>query len=242
MPQRFYITTAIDYVNGRPHIGHAYEKILADAVARFHRQRGDATYFLTGTDEHGQKVARAAGEAGKDPKTFADENAAHFKAAWKALGLSYDKFIRTTDQRHVLAVQELFRRLHGARSPKTGEPVLFEESYEGLYCEGCEAFKLEKDLTPEGRCPEHDTVPRRGCWQRLTCDQCGDDERQSDHGRRTGHEVGQWRRQIVAIVESMRPRHAGQSGRSHGRKTRAHKDPARAGHFGRTSRVASRGP
>ena len=140
MPKRFYITTAIDYVNGRPHLGHAYEKAIADALARFHRQRGDATYFLTGTDEHGQKIARAAAEAGVEPRAFVDRMVPHFRDAWKALNLSYDKFIRTTDQRHERAVQELFSRLHGARTPKTGEPALFEEDYEGLYCEGCEEF------------------------------------------------------------------------------------------------------
>jgi methionyl-tRNA synthetase len=160
VPKRFYITTAIDYVNGRPHLGHAYEKAIADALARFHRQRGDATYFLTGTDEHGQKIARAAAEAGVEPRAFVDRMVPHFRDAWKALNLSYDKFIRTTDQRHELAVQELFRRLYDARSPKTGEPVLFEEDYEGLYCEGCEAFKQEKDLV-DGRCPEHGTPPKK---------------------------------------------------------------------------------
>ena len=158
---RFYITTAIDYVNGRPHLGHAYEKVLADALARFHRQRGDTTFFLTGTDEHGQKIVRAAGEAGKDIKAFVDENAGQFKAAWKALGISYDKFIRTTDQKHELAVQELFRRLNDARTPKTGAPALFEEEYEGLYCEGCEEFKQEKDLDPKGRCPIHRKAPKK---------------------------------------------------------------------------------
>ena len=148
-------------MNGRPHIGHAYEKILADALARHHRQRGDATFFLTGTDEHGQKIAHAAAAEKKTPKAYVDEYAAHFKAAWKALDISYDRFIRTSDQRHELAVQELFRRLYEARSPKTGQPVLFEEDYEGLYCEGCEAFKQEKDLDERGRCPLHLTVPKR---------------------------------------------------------------------------------
>ncbi len=161
MPRRFYITTAIDYVNGRPHLGHAYEKVLADALARFHRQRGDATFFLTGTDEHGQKVAKAAAAAGKEPKAFVDEIVRHFHDAWKVLELSHDRFIRTTDHRHELAVQELFSRLKDARSPKTGEPVLFEDSYEGLYCEGCEAFKQEKDLDEKGRCPEHLVPPRK---------------------------------------------------------------------------------
>jgi methionyl-tRNA synthetase len=137
LPRRFYITTAIDYVNGRPHLGHAYEKVLADALARFHRQSGDSTFFLTGTDEHGQKVAKAAAAAGLEPKAFVDGIVKHFQAAWKSLDISNDKFIRTTDQRHELAVQELFSRLKDARSPKTGEPVLFEDSYEGLYCEGC---------------------------------------------------------------------------------------------------------
>jgi methionyl-tRNA synthetase len=161
VPARFYLTTAIDYVNGKPHLGHAYEKVLADALARFHRQRGDATFFLTGTDEHGQKVARAAEASGKTPRAFVDELVPHFQQAWKALGISYDRFIRTTDPRHELAVQELFRRLRDARSPKTGEPVLFEEEYEGLYCEGCEGFKQEKDLDDQGRCPEHLTLPKK---------------------------------------------------------------------------------
>ena len=160
MSARFYITTAIDYVNGKPHLGHAYEKVLADVLARFHRQRGDATYFLTGTDEHGQKILRAAAEAGLEPQAFVDQIAGAFREAWEVLGVGYDKFIRTSDQRHTLAVQELFRRLYDARSPKSGEPVLFQQHYEGLYCEGCEAFKQEKDLV-EGRCPEHGTLPKR---------------------------------------------------------------------------------
>jgi methionyl-tRNA synthetase len=157
---RFYITTAIDYVNGRPHLGHAYEKVLADAIARRHRQKGDATYYLTGTDEHGQKIARAAAAAGKTPAAFVDELSVSFTDAWKALGVRYDQFIRTTDRKHHLAVQELFRRLKDALSPKTGEPVLYEESYEGLYCEGCEAFKTDKDLDENGLCPEHKVKPK----------------------------------------------------------------------------------
>jgi len=161
VPTRFYITTAIDYVNGRPHLGHAYEKVVADALARFHRQRGDATYFLTGTDEHGQKIARAAEAAGKPPRVFVDQLAPQFEAAWRSLGIAYDRFVRTTEPRHELAVQELFRRLHEARTPKSGEPALFEEEYEGLYCEGCESFKQEKDLDEKGRCPEHKKKPRK---------------------------------------------------------------------------------
>ena len=158
---RFYITTAIDYVNGQPHLGHAYEKVLADALARRHRQKGDATWFLTGTDEHGQKIARAAAAAGKDPKAYVDELSQTFVAAWKALEISHDQFFRTTDRRHETAVQELFRRLKDALSPKTGSPVLYEEEYEGLYCEGCEAFKTERDLDEQGRCPEHKVAPKK---------------------------------------------------------------------------------
>jgi len=157
---RFYITTAIDYVNGQPHLGHAYEKILADAIARWHRQQGHATYFLTGTDEHGQKIARAAAAAGRTPQAYVDELAPSFVAAWKTLDVAYDQFFRTTDHRHALAVQELFRRLNDALSPKTGQPVLHEEAYEGLYCEGCEAFKTEKDLDENGLCPEHKVKPK----------------------------------------------------------------------------------
>ena len=161
MPRRFYITTAIDYANGLPHLGHAYEKVLADAVARHHRQRGDTTYFLTGTDEHGHKIVRAAAAAGKSPRDFVNELAPAFEAAWRKLSISHDQFIRTTDPRHELAVQELFRRLHEARTPKTGEAALFEEEYEGLYCEGCEAFKQEKDLDEKGRCPIHKKKPKK---------------------------------------------------------------------------------
>src|SRR5262249_50338050 len=157
---RFYITTAIDYVNGRPHLGHAYEKVLGDAIARRHRQRGDATYYLTGTDEHGQKIARAAAAANKTPAAFVDELSQTFVSAWKVLGVQYDQFFRTTDTKHRLAVQELFRRLKDALSPKTGQPVLYEEAYEGLYCEGCEGFKTEKDLDEQGRCLLHKVKPR----------------------------------------------------------------------------------
>lgn len=157
---RFYITTAIDYVNGSPHLGHAYEKVLADAVARWHRQQGHATRFLTGTDEHGQKIAKAAAAAGKDPQAFVDEISQRFVEAWAALDVKYDQFFRTTDKRHELAVQELFRRLNDALSPKTGQPVLYEAEYEALYCEGCEAFKTEKDLDEKGRCPEHRVKPK----------------------------------------------------------------------------------
>ncbi|HET7226041.1 MAG TPA: methionine--tRNA ligase [Candidatus Eisenbacteria bacterium] len=165
MPRRFYITTAIDYVNGRPHLGHAYEKVLADALARFHRQRGDATFFLTGTDEHGQKILHAAEAAGQTPRAFTDALSRTFVDAWHELQVSYDRFVRTSEPQHEHAVQELFRRLWDARSPKTGQSVLFAQDYEGLYCEGCESFKQDKDLerTAAGKrvCPLHPTLTLR---------------------------------------------------------------------------------
>ncbi len=106
-------------------------------------------------------MAKTAAEAGLEPKAFVDQYVQYFKDAWKSLNVGYDQFIRTTDQRHELAVQELFRRLWDARTPKTGEPALYEGHYEGLYCEGCEAFKLEKDLDEKGRCPEHKKKPKK---------------------------------------------------------------------------------
>ncbi len=155
MSERFYITTAIDYANGPPHLGHAYEKVLADALARFHRQQGHDTFYLTGTDEHGQKIAQAAAAAGEEPAAFVKQIAERFKDAWRELRVEYDRFIRTTDPAHEEAVRELYRRLKKAKSPKTGRPALFEKDYEGLYCDGCEEFKQEKDLDEQGRCPIH---------------------------------------------------------------------------------------
>ena len=165
MPRRFYLTTAIDYVNGRPHLGHAYEKVLADCLARHHRQQGDATFFLTGTDEHGQKIVHAAETAKKSPRAFVDELSQTFVSAWKGLQIAYDGFVRTSLPQHERAVQELFLRLWDARSPRTGQPVIFEREYEGLYCEGCEAFKQEKDLVRDAQgtlcCPLHPSLALR---------------------------------------------------------------------------------
>ena len=109
---KFYLTTAIDYANGDPHIGHAYEKIGADAIARYHRLRGDDVYFLTGLDEHGQKVAQAAAERGVSPQEFVDEIASRFEAMWQRLHISYDRFMRTTDADHKRGVRALIERIH----------------------------------------------------------------------------------------------------------------------------------
>ena len=147
---RFYLTTAIDYVNSRPHLGTAYEKITADAIARYHRLAGVETHFVMGNDEHSQNVYRRARELGLDPLAYCDQMEQEFRSVWQLLDISYDDFIRTTQPRHRVAVQELVRRI-SARGD------VYEGYYEGWYCVGCEAFKQEKDLV-DGKCPLHSTV------------------------------------------------------------------------------------
>ena len=145
--KKFYVTTAIDYVNAKPHIGHAYQKIIADVLARWHKLRGDKVFFLTGTDEHGQKIAKSAEEANKKTKEFVDEVSEEFKKAWKSLNLEYDRFIRTTDKDHGKKVIEFIKLVN-----KKGD--IYKGEYSGLYCFGCEAYYTEKDLV-NGRCPFH---------------------------------------------------------------------------------------
>ena len=149
---KFYTTTAIDYVNGAPHIGHAYEKILTDVIYRHFTQRCEDTYFLTGTDEHGIKIQKTSAEKGISPKEFCDMNAKKFQEAWKALGVDYSQFIRTTDEQHEKVVQKIFKKL-----VEKGD--IYKHSYKGLYCAGCEAFLSEKDLTEDGLCPDHQKKP-----------------------------------------------------------------------------------
>ena len=152
LKKKFYITTAIDYVNGKPHIGHALEKIQADVLARYHRQKGEDVFFLTGTDEHGAKIARAADAAGKDPQAYVDEYAAHFISLRETLNLSWDDVIRTTDhKRHWPGVEKLWRKLAQAQK-------LYKKKYQGLYCVGHEAFVTEKDLM-DGVCRDHQKKP-----------------------------------------------------------------------------------
>jgi methionyl-tRNA synthetase len=148
----FYITTPIYYVNDVPHLGHAYTTIAADALARFHRMRGDDTRLLTGTDEHGQKVEEAARKRGLTPRALTDEVAPRFVETWRALDIANDDFIRTTEERHRKVVIDLWRRI-AARGD------LYLATYEGWYCVGCEAFytesQLEKDDTGAWSCPTH---------------------------------------------------------------------------------------
>jgi methionyl-tRNA synthetase len=146
---KFYITTAIDYSNGDPHMGHAFEKIGADCIARYRRLRGQTVYFVIGMDEHGQKVAQVAEENGVAPQAWVDDIAKKFVEAWQELSISYTDFMRTTEERHKRTVRELWRRIQEAGEIQSG-------TYEGLYCVGCEAFKPEKDLE-DGKCPSHPT-------------------------------------------------------------------------------------
>ena len=145
---KFYLTTAIDYVNGKPHIGHAYEKILCDVIYRHFTQRCKDTYFLTGTDEHGIKIQKTAESRGITPKQMCDENSQSFKDAWKTLGIEYTDFIRTTDERHKQVVQKIFQKL-------VDNGDIYKHSYKGLYCSGCECFLNARDLTEDGLCPDH---------------------------------------------------------------------------------------
>lgn len=144
---RFYLTTAIDYANGDPHVGHAFEKVGADVIARYRRLRGDDVRFSIGMDEHGQNVLREAEARGVTPKALVDELAEGWRSAWRGLGISNTEFARTTDARHAAAVQALVRRIRDAGD-------IYLDHYEGYYCERCEAFRKESELV-DGRCPLH---------------------------------------------------------------------------------------
>jgi len=144
MAKKFYITTPIYYVNARPHIGHAYTTLVCDTIARRQRMLGNDTYFLTGTDEHGQKIERAAAAAGCTPQEYADKISGEFRALWKRMGLTNNDFIRTTEERHKLGVQALFRRLRD-------NGFIYKGSYTGQYCVSDEAYV---DVPPGAPCPE----------------------------------------------------------------------------------------
>ncbi len=148
---RFYLTTAIDYSNGEPHIGHAYEKIGADAIARYRRLRGDEVHFLIGMDEHGQKVAQAASLRSLTPQQQVDEIADRFQAMWRTLGISHDQFMRTTDEGHKSGVRALIKRIFD-----NNPDDFYERSYRGQYCVGCESFKQDSEIV-DGHCVLHPT-------------------------------------------------------------------------------------
>jgi len=149
---KFYITTAIDYVNAPPHIGHAYEKICADVIARWHRLKQEKVYFLTGTDENAQKNEQAAKEAKIETKKFVDQNSKLFEDLCKKLNISNDDFIRTTQARHIKVAKEIFKKVFDKGD-------IYKGNYEGYYCQGCEAFITEKELV-DGKCSEHNKEPQ----------------------------------------------------------------------------------
>jgi len=147
MVKKFYVTTAIDYPSAEPHIGHGYQKIVADVLSRWHKILGEDVWFLTGTDEHGKKIERIANEKKKKPKEFVDEVSRKFKKAWEALNIHPDRFIRTTDKDHVKLVQEVIKKCNGKGD-------IYKGTYKGYYCVDCESYVTEKDLV-DGKCPFH---------------------------------------------------------------------------------------
>ncbi len=154
MKKKFYVTTAIDYIDDVMHIGHAYQKIVADVLARYHRLRGESVFFLTGVDEHGGKAEEAAKKAKIGFKEWADKISKADKEQFKSLNISYDRFIRTTDQDHQKTVVEFWQKVK-----KKGDIYLGE--YKGIYCQGCEGFITQKDLI-DGKCPYHpNEIPKK---------------------------------------------------------------------------------
>lgn len=146
MKKKFYISTAIAYTSGKPHIGNTYEIVLADAIARFKRLKGYDVYFQTGTDEHGEKIELKAKEVGVTPQEFVDEKATEIKRIWDIMNTSYDKFVRTTDKNHERVVQDIFKKMY-----EKGD--IYKGEYKGLYCTPCESFWTESQLV-DGKCPD----------------------------------------------------------------------------------------
>jgi len=148
--QTFYLTTAIDYPNSRPHIGTAFEKLGADVQARYRRMQGYEVFFLMGNDENTVKVAKRAAELGVEPKPYCDDMAQQFQEVWRALAISYDDFIQTSEVRHHEGCRKFIQKVYD-------NGYIYKGNYEGWYCEGCESFKTEKDLDENRRCPTHQT-------------------------------------------------------------------------------------
>ena len=151
MTRPFYVTTPIYYVNARPHLGHAYTTIVADVATRFHSMRGTDVFFLTGTDEHGDKVVRAAQKEDLSPRVYVDKISRLFQDLWPELQISNSSFIRTTDPDHMAVVELILQRIYDKGD-------IYYSEYEGLYCFGCERFYTERELV-EGKCPDHETEP-----------------------------------------------------------------------------------
>ncbi|MEM0950706.1 MAG: methionine--tRNA ligase [Cyanobacteria bacterium P01_H01_bin.74] len=148
-----YFTTAIDYVNALPHLGHAYEKIMTDIMVRYHAMKGHPVYFLTGTDEHGTKVQKSAAEKNLSPQAYTDQLVSGFKESWQYLNIDYTRFIRTTESAHYTVVTQLWQTM-------AAKGDIYKKRYQGLYCTGCEKFLTERDLSPEARqCTIHFISP-----------------------------------------------------------------------------------
>ena len=144
--KKYYITTPIYYPSGKWHLGHCYTTVCCDSIARFRRMKGEEVFFLTGTDEHGQKIEQKAKERNVTPQAYVDERVADVKKLWALLDVSYDKFIRTTDDYHVKAVQKIFKALYDKGD-------IYKGSYKGKYCTPCESFWTESQLV-NGKCPD----------------------------------------------------------------------------------------
>ena len=191
-----YITTTLPYVNADPHIGFALEIVQADALARAWRASGDEVFFSTGTDEHGQKIAEAAEKAGQTPQEYADHYAAEFKRLKKALDLSNDTFVRTTDSAHIEAAQEIWRRC-------AAKGDIYKKTYSGLYCVGCESFKTEKEIV-DGKCPLHpNTELKEISEENYFFKFSGYQEKLLSYLERPGSIVPEWRRaEAINFVKS----------------------------------------
>ncbi|XTZ10569.1 MAG: class I tRNA ligase family protein, partial [cyanobacterium endosymbiont of Rhopalodia yunnanensis] len=147
-PQTFSLTTPLYYVNDVPHMGSAYTTMVADAIARFKRLKGSSVLFITGTDEHGQKIQRTAVERGLDPQQHCDQVVVSFKDFWQKLNIQYDRFSRTTSQRHEAIVKEFFQRVYDNND-------IYLAQQQGWYCVACEEFKEKRELREDGSCPLH---------------------------------------------------------------------------------------
>ena len=153
---KYYITTAIAYASSKPHIGNVYDIIMADAIARYKRQRGYDVFLCTGTDEHGQKIELKAAEAGITPKEFVDNVSGQIKAVWDGMNVSYNRFIRTTDADHEAAIAHIFQKFYD-------QGDIYKDAYEGWYCTPCESFITDSQLV-DGKCPDcgrESFVPRK---------------------------------------------------------------------------------
>ncbi|QLA15367.1 methionine--tRNA ligase [Desulfolutivibrio sulfoxidireducens] len=193
---RFFISTPIYYVNAKPHLGHAYTTIVADCAARFHRLFGEEVFFLTGTDEHGDKIAEAAKAAGQTPAQYADAISALFRDMWPHLGIEYTRFIRTTEKEHVRTVQAALQKVHDQGDIYFGD-------YGGHYCFGCERFLTEKELV-DGLCPDHKTKPEYIAEKNYFFRMSRYQDRLLEHIRKNPDFIRptQYRNEVISLLES----------------------------------------